>query len=55
VYVKNSQEQKWLTNSLKDIDASNVVWIDANDYLVEEENDPVLFQDTIDGPHEKNI
>ena len=55
VYVKNSQEQKWLTNSLKDIDASNVVWIDANDYLVEEESDPVLFQDTIDGPHEKNI
>ena len=55
VYVKDSQEEKWLHNSLKDIDASNVVWIDANEYLVEENNDPVLFQDTIDGPHENQI
>ena len=55
VYVKDSQEEKWLHNSLRDIDASNVVWIDANEYLVEENNDPVLFQDTIDGPHENQI
>jgi superfamily II DNA or RNA helicase len=55
VYVKDSQEEKWLHNSLKDIDASNVVWIDANEYLVEENNDSVLFQDTIDGPHENQI
>ena len=54
VYVKDSQEEKWLHNSLKDIDASNVVWIDADEYLVEENNDPVLFQDTIEDTHEKN-
>ena len=54
VYVKNSQEEKWLRSSLQNIDASNVEWVDAEQYFMKED-DPVLLQDTADGPHEHSI